>query len=106
VKDIAPPIGLLAELTHRCPLQCAYCSNPVNLDRKSAELTTEEWKRVFTEANGLGVLQLHLSGGEPTARHDLEDIVAHCAKLGAIAAAEVISHVGPRPLVELRTLLP
>jgi PqqA peptide cyclase len=77
----AAPIGLLAELTHRCPLQCAYCSNPVNLDRKSAELTTDEWKRVFSEANDLGVLQLHLSGGEPAARNDLEDIVAHCAKL-------------------------
>ncbi len=79
--NIAPPIGLLAELTHRCPLQCAYCSNPINLDRKTAELTTEEWKRVFTQANDLGVLQLHLSGGEPAARNDLEDIVAHCAKL-------------------------
>lgn len=76
-----PPIGLLAELTHRCPLQCAYCSNPINLDRKSAELTTDEWKRVFSQANDLGVLQLHLSGGEPAARTDLEDIVAHCAKL-------------------------
>jgi sugar/nucleoside kinase (ribokinase family) len=31
--------------------------------------------------------------------------LAECAHLGAIAAAEVISHVGPRPLVELRTLL-
>jgi len=79
---IAPPIGLLAELTHRCPLQCAYCSNPLNLDRRGAEMTTAEWKSVFTQANDLGVLQLHLSGGEPTARSDLEDIVEHCAKLG------------------------
>ena len=37
-----------------------------------------------------------------TRRRPLED----CAHFGAIAAAEVISHVGPRPLVELRTLLP
>jgi PqqA peptide cyclase len=79
---IAPPIGLLAELTHRCPLQCAYCSNPVNLDRRSAELSTEEWKRVFSQADELGVIQLHLSGGEPAARQDLEDIIAHCAGLG------------------------
>jgi pyrroloquinoline quinone biosynthesis protein E len=79
--DIAPPIGLLAELTHRCPLQCAYCSNPVNLDRRAAELSTEDWKRIFTEANELGVLQLHLSGGEPAARSDLVEIVAHCARL-------------------------
>jgi PqqA peptide cyclase len=78
---ISPPIGLLAELTHRCPLQCAYCSNPVNLEKRSSELTTQDWKRVFSEANELGVLQLHLSGGEPAARPDLEEIVAHCAKL-------------------------
>jgi PqqA peptide cyclase len=78
---ISPPIGLLAELTHRCPLQCAYCSNPVNLDRRAAELTTEDWKRVFSQANELGVLQLHVSGGEPAARNDLEDIIAHCARL-------------------------
>jgi pyrroloquinoline quinone biosynthesis protein E len=76
------PIGLLAELTHRCPLQCPYCSNPLHLDRRSAELDTATWKRVFTEADELGVLQLHLSGGEPTARADLVELVAHCAKLG------------------------
>jgi PqqA peptide cyclase len=75
------PIGLLAELTHRCPLQCAYCSNPVQLDRRNQELMTADWLRVFSQANDLGVLQVHLSGGEPTARDDLEEIIAHCAKL-------------------------
>lgn len=79
--NIEPPIGLLAELTHRCPLQCAYCSNPLELDRKSAELSTAEWQRVLDEANALGVLQVHLSGGEPAARPDLEAIVRHCAAL-------------------------
>jgi PqqA peptide cyclase len=78
---IPAPIGLLAELTHRCPLQCAYCSNPVNLEKRSSELSTDDWKRVFSQAHALGVLQLHLSGGEPAARPDLEEIVAHCAKL-------------------------
>ena len=75
---IPAPIGLLAELTHRCPLQCPYCSNPVDLDRKSGELDTQTWKRVFSQAAALGVLQVHLSGGEPTARPDLAEIVAHC----------------------------
>jgi PqqA peptide cyclase len=79
---IPPPIGLLAELTHRCPLQCAYCSNPLNLERRTAEISTEDWKSAFTQANDLGVLQLHLSGGEPSVRTDLEELVAHCAKLG------------------------
>lgn len=71
----APPMGLLAELTHRCPLQCPYCSNPVELERVGGELDTATWERVFGEAAQLGVLQLHLSGGEPTVRQDLEQLV-------------------------------
>jgi pyrroloquinoline quinone biosynthesis protein E len=78
----APPMGLLAELTHRCPLQCPYCSNPLELERASGELETAEWCRVLDEAAELGVLQLHLSGGEPTARADLEALVAHARGLG------------------------
>jgi len=76
------PVGLLAELTHRCPLQCPYCSNPVDLERANTELSTEDWKRVMREAGQLGILQIHLSGGEPTARRDLEDIVEEAARSG------------------------
>jgi PqqA peptide cyclase len=79
---IDPPAGLLAELTHRCPLGCAYCSNPLELESREKELETWVWKRVFSEAADLGVLHIHLSGGEPAARRDLEEIVAHCAKVG------------------------
>ena len=77
-----PPMGLLAELTHRCPLQCPYCSNPLELERVQGELDTAEWCRVLGQAADLGVLQLHLSGGEPTARADLEAIVARARGLG------------------------
>ena len=76
------PIGLLAELTHRCPLQCPYCSNPVQLEKIDAELTTEQWLDVIDQAADLGVLQLHLSGGEPTARQDLEQLVDRAAAHG------------------------
>ena len=76
------PTTLLAELTHRCPLRCPYCSNPLDLVRANAELGTEDWKRVFTEARALGVLQLGLSGGEPMIRKDLEDLAAHARGLG------------------------
>ncbi|HXL68318.1 MAG TPA: pyrroloquinoline quinone biosynthesis protein PqqE, partial [Xanthobacteraceae bacterium] len=72
--DLPKPIGLLAELTHRCPLGCPYCSNPLALEGKSGELDTETWARVFREAGALGVLQVHLSGGEPAARRDLTEI--------------------------------
>jgi pyrroloquinoline quinone biosynthesis protein E len=78
----APPVGLLAELTHRCPLQCPYCSNPLALERVGNELPTGVWFDVLAQAADLGVLQLHLSGGEPTVRRDLEEIVAQAAKVG------------------------
>ncbi|HJP72656.1 MAG TPA: pyrroloquinoline quinone biosynthesis protein PqqE [Pseudonocardiaceae bacterium] len=77
-----PPLGLLAELTHRCPLHCPYCSNPVDLVGRLDELTTGQWRGALTEARDLGVLQVHLSGGEPLARHDLADIAEHAAGLG------------------------
>ena len=76
------PVGLLAELTHRCPLQCPYCSNPVELESVKNELTTEEWCSVMRQAGEMGILQIHLSGGEPTARKDLEEIVKAAADAG------------------------
>ncbi len=76
------PIGLLAELTHRCPLQCPYCSNPLELERVGTELDTATWQDVLRQAARLGVVQLHLSGGEPTVRRDLGDIVETAADAG------------------------
>jgi pyrroloquinoline quinone biosynthesis protein E len=79
---VEPPLALLAELTHRCPLRCPYCSNPLELSRASAELDTATWKRVLGEAAGLGVLQVHFSGGEPLVRRDLVELVRHAAEVG------------------------
>lgn len=76
------PTTLLAELTHRCPLHCPYCSNPLDLVRAGQELSTDEWKRVLSEARALGVLQLGLSGGEPLVRKDCEELAAHARGLG------------------------
>lgn len=76
------PTTLLAELTHRCPLHCPYCSNPLELIRGDAELSTDDWKRVFSQARELGVLQLGLSGGEPLVRKDLEELAAHARGIG------------------------
>ena len=70
------PVALVAELTHRCPLQCSYCSNPLELVRRSRELDGGAWARVLREAEELGVLQVLLSGGEPLLRPDLEGVVA------------------------------
>src|SRR5262245_48790543 len=76
------PLAVLAELTHRCPLQCPYCSNPVELERAGSELTTAEWKKVLSELAEIGVLQIHFSGGEPTARKDLVELVQHANDVG------------------------
>ena len=81
-EAVPAPVGLLAELTHRCPLRCPYCSNPLELDRRSGELDTATWLRVLDEAAALGVLHVHLSGGEPTARNDIVEITKRCADLG------------------------
>jgi len=70
------PYTLVAELTYRCPLRCAYCSNPVDWARHPAHLDTATWLRVFAEAEALGVVQVHLTGGEPLLRPDLETLVA------------------------------
>ena len=79
---LAPPLAALLELTHRCPLQCPYCSNPLELERAKGELSTAEWMRVLDEAAELGILQVHFSGGEPTVRRDLPDLVAHAREVG------------------------
>ncbi|HYA73228.1 MAG TPA: pyrroloquinoline quinone biosynthesis peptide chaperone PqqD, partial [Roseiarcus sp.] len=76
------PAGLLAELTHRCPLQCPYCSNPLEMERADTELSAAEWGEVFRQGAAAGVLQLHLSGGEPTARRDLDQILAYAVEAG------------------------
>jgi pyrroloquinoline quinone biosynthesis protein E len=77
------PLALIAEITHRCPLHCVYCSNPLQLTAAASELSTEDWIRVVQQAGKLGVLHLHLSGGEPLARIDLTELVsaAHAAGL-------------------------
>jgi pyrroloquinoline quinone biosynthesis protein E len=77
-----PPLGMLAELTHACPLHCAYCSNPLALVPRTNELRTDEWVRVFAEAATLGIAQVHLSGGEPLQRRDLPELAAACREYG------------------------
>jgi pyrroloquinoline quinone biosynthesis protein E len=75
------PYTLIAELTYRCPLHCPYCSNPTDMRSEAGEIGTHEWARVFAEAEELGVMQLHLTGGEPLARRDLETLVANARAL-------------------------
>ena len=80
--SLTRPLALLAELTYRCPLQCPYCSNPLELGRYRQELDTATWVRVLGEAADLGVVQLHLSGGEPLVRRDILELVREAHRLG------------------------
>lgn len=89
------PLVLIAELTHRCPLHCAYCSNPMELVRGSSELSTGDWQSVVRQAAALGVLQLHLTGGEPLLRPDLE-IIAATACASGLYTTLITSGLGPK----------
>ncbi len=81
-SDIKPPLWLLAELTYRCPLQCPYCSNPVEIAKYQNELSTEDWVRVMQQARKMGATQLGFSGGEPLVRQDLEELIQEARHLG------------------------
>lgn len=77
------PLWLLAEVTYRCPLHCAFCYNPTDYDKHTQnELTTEQWIQALRDARKLGAIQLGISGGEPLLRDDIEDIVIEAKKLG------------------------
>ncbi len=90
------PLAVLAELTHRCPLQCPYCSNPLDLNLASSELSCAEWCRVMDELAEIGVLQIHFSGGEPAVRKDLVALVRHASDVGLysnlITSGVMLSH--------------
>ncbi len=103
--SLPSPIGLLAELTHRCPLGCPYCSNPIELVRSSGELDTKTWGRVMQEAADLGIMHLHLSGGEPLIRNDLAEIV-NAANVAGLYTNLITSAIGltPQRLTELKSV--
>jgi len=82
MSDVSPPLALLAEITHRCPLGCPYCSNPLELERASGELDTEIWLRVLDEAIKLGVLQVHFRAANPPSERIWNGWCAGAAKRG------------------------
>jgi PqqA peptide cyclase len=79
---ISNPLALIAELTHRCPLHCVYCSNPLQLAGTESELSTEQWTSVFRQSGKLGMLHVHFTGGEPLARQDLTELIAAARAAG------------------------
>ncbi|WP_136605208.1 pyrroloquinoline quinone biosynthesis protein PqqE [Paenibacillus dokdonensis] len=80
--EVSIPYALTAELTHRCPLHCVYCSNPIELQKREHELTTREWIKVLEEASDMGIVQVHLTGGEPLLRPDVNQLIERARELG------------------------
>ncbi|WEK54667.1 MAG: pyrroloquinoline quinone biosynthesis protein PqqE [Candidatus Cohnella colombiensis] len=80
--EVTIPYALTAELTHRCPLHCPYCSNPIELQKREDELTSEHWLKVLGEASDLGVVQVHFTGGEPLLRPDVDLLIRRARELG------------------------
>ena len=81
-SNLSKPLWLLAELTYRCPLQCPYCSNPIEIAKYKNELSTDDWIQVMQQARKMGATQLGFSGGEPLVRKDLEDLIKEARRLG------------------------
>ena len=92
------PLALIAEITHRCPLHCVYCSNPLQLAATRSELSTDQWADVFQQAGELGMLHVHFTGGEPLARADLTHLIAaaHAAGLYTNLITSAIGLSEPR----------
>jgi PqqA peptide cyclase len=86
-QSVSNPLALIAEVTHRCPLHCVYCSNPMQLAETRSELSTEEWISVFQQSGKLGMLHAHFTGGEPLARADLTELI------GAARAASLYTNL-------------
>jgi pyrroloquinoline quinone biosynthesis protein E len=82
MSSTSNPLALIAELTHRCPLHCVYCSNPQELESRAGELSTADWSRVFKEAANAGVLQTDFTGGEPLARTDILELIRAARSAG------------------------
>lgn len=77
------PMWLLAELTYACPLQCPYCSNPLQLPAsRKKELSTEQWLSTMKQARSLGAVQLGFSGGEPLVRPDFQELLEAAVEMG------------------------
>jgi PqqA peptide cyclase len=79
---VSNPLALIAEVTHRCPLHCVYCSNPLQMTAQASELSTEDWTNIFGQAGKLGMLHAHFTGGEPLARHDLSELISAARSSG------------------------
>ena len=100
MSTVPPPLSVLLELTHRCPLACPYCSNPIALAALREEMDTAGWRSLLEQAAEMGVLQAHFSGGEPMLRNDLPELVAHARALGLYSNLITSGVAGGEPMLD------
>lgn len=100
MSTVPPPLSVLLELTHRCPLACPYCSNPIALAALREEMDTAGWRSLLEQAAEMGVLQAHFSGGEPMLRKDLPELVAHARALGLYSNLITSGVAGGEPMLD------
>lgn len=73
--DRSGPASFYLCLTHECPYQCSYCSLKDMKRFDDSELSTEEWKNIIKDIQGMGVPVIGFTGGEPLLRKDLIELI-------------------------------
>jgi len=81
-KSLPAPLRLDLALTYRCNNKCLHCYSGTST--VSRELSTEEWKKVIDRAYDLGIPQILFTGGEPTLREDLTEIIRYAEAVGLV----------------------
>ncbi len=74
-KKLSAPLRMDLALTYKCNNACLHCY--VEEERKVEELTTEQWKRVIDKLGEIGIPHIVFTGGEPTLREDLVELIRY-----------------------------
>ncbi len=107
VTGLLPHLDI--ELTERCNNNCIHCWNNLPAGDESAmsrELSTDEWKRILTEAAGLGCLEVRFTGGEPLLREDFEELYIFTRHLGIKVLLSTNARLITARLAELFSRIP
>jgi hypothetical protein len=82
-QDVSAPYRLDCALTYKTQESTSKNISPT--ERVDRELTTEEWKTILKKAWGAGIPHVVFTGGEPTLRTDLPDLIACAEELGQVS---------------------
>ena len=80
--DLTAPMRMDLALTYRCQNRCSHCYNEPS--REVQELDTAAWRKVLDACERAGIPHVVFTGGEPTLREDLPELVAYAEELGLV----------------------